>query len=324
MPSPSTTLATLRPEIAGSLEEFALAMDRNGFIGLNVLPVFETAIAAGIFGKIPIEQLLQNRDTARAPGSGYSRGKFTFTSDSYACEEHGAEEVVDDRESKMYTNYFDAEMVSAERARDVVLRNHERRVAAAIFDATTFTSQTAAVVNEWDDFGNATPINDVETAVQAIWARTGLWPNALIINRIVFRNLRNCDQVIDRIASQGSGSAVKAGDITAQQLARVFDLDKILIAGSPYNSAGEGVAATIAPVWSSEYAMIARLVTGNDIKEPGLGRTFHWSADGSQIGTTVESYREEGVRGEVIRARHDVDEKLIYTECGQLLSNITT
>lgn len=324
MPAPSSSLATLRPDLGGSLEEFSTAMDRLAFIGLRVLPVFETARQAGVFGKIPIEQLLANRDTERAPGSGYNRGQFQFTTDSYACEEHGAEEPVDDRESRMYADYFDAELVSTERARDVVLRNHERRVADAVFNATTFTSQTTSIVEEWDDYDSAVPIDDVETAVRAVWARCGLWPNSLIINRTVFRNLRQCEQIIDRIASSGAGMPTRAADITAAQLAAVFDLQNIIIAGGAYNASTEGQDVSISSIWSNEYAMVARIVTSNDIREPGLGRTFHWGEDGSQIGGTIESYRDETVRGDVIRCRHDVDEKLLVTEAAQLLDNVTT
>ena len=61
MPSPSTALATLRPDLGGSFEEFDLAMDRQGFIATRVLPVLEVAKASGVFGKIPIEQLLKVR-----------------------------------------------------------------------------------------------------------------------------------------------------------------------------------------------------------------------------------------------------------------------
>lgn len=324
MPSPSTSLATLRPDLAASLTEFDLASDRNGFIGLDVLPVMNVARQSGTYGRIPIEELLQNRETLRASGSGYSRGNWKFDDESYATREYGAEEPIDDREAAMYADYFDAEVVSAERARDVLLRNHERRIADAIFNATTFTSYTNAVTNEWDDYGNATPIDDIEAAVRLVWGRTGLWPNALIINRKVFRNLRNCEQVIDRINSQGAGNITRATDVTVQQLAAVFDLQRIVVGGSPKNTAGEGVAATIAPIWSDEYAMIARLVSGNDIREPGLGRTFHWGGDGSQIGGMIETYRDETDRSDIVRARHEVQNKILYTECGQLLSNITT
>jgi hypothetical protein len=60
------------------------------------------------------------------------------------------------------------------------------------------------------------------------------------------------------------------------------------------------------------------------MRDACIGRTFHWSQDGSSIGGTVESYRDERVRGDVIRVRHDVDEIVLYPQAGHLLSNVTT
>ncbi len=323
MPSPTSAPATLRPDLGGSMEEFDLAADREGFVGGQVLPVFETALQAGSFGKIPIAQLLQKRETRRAPGGGYSRGKFTFTPQTYACEEHGAEEPVDDREAKMYAQYFDAEVVAAGRAVDVVLRNREMRIAAAVFNATTFTSQTTSITNEWDDLSNAVPVTDVNTAVQAVWDRTGLWCNTLIINRKVFRNLRRCAQIIDAIKAQNFMD-VRAGNINAAHLATVFDLQQVLVAGSPKNTADDGLSVSISPIWSDEYAMVTRIARTNDIKEPCIGRTLHWGEDGSQIGAAIETYRDEVVRSDIVRARCDVDELLLHTEAAQLFDNVTT
>lgn len=321
MPSPTAALSTLRPDLGGSFMEFSTAMDRQGFIGHRALPVFETMKQSGPFGKIPIEQLLQSPDTARAPGSGYSRGKFTFGTDTYACEEHGFEEPVDDREAAMYSDYFVAEQISAERALDAVLRNAEQRIADLLFNATTFTPQT--VTNEWDDSANATPISDVETAVQAVYAASGLWPNALIINRKVFRNLRNVAEIIDRIKYSGHVDP-RAENITVEVLAQVFDLEMVLVAGGTKNTANEGATASLAPVWSDEYAMVARVARTRDIREPCVGRTFHWGEDGSSVGGTVETYRDETVRSEIVRVRHDVDEKTLLVEAAKLLDNITT
>jgi hypothetical protein len=327
MPSPTSSLATQRPDLATFLE-FDLASEDAGYIATQVLPVMSVASQAGNFGKIPLEQLLQQRQTLRAPGAGYARGNWTFDKATYATDEHGAEEPVDDREAKMYAEYFDAEQVSTMRAFSSVLRNAEQRVADAVFNATTWTgaSLTTAVTNEWDTnhTANAVPITDVEAAVNKVYDGSGLWPNALIINRKVFRNLRNLDQIVERINSEGAGNASKPSDITAEMLARVFDLDYVIVAGTSRNSAKEGQSATPVQIWSSEYAMICRIATGNDMREPCIGRTFHWSSDGSSIGGTVESYRDEVIRGNVIRVRHDVDEVILYPQAGHLLSNVTT
>jgi hypothetical protein len=325
MASPSSSLATLRPDLATFLE-FDLESEKAGYIATEVFPMIDVASMSGTFGKIPIEQLLQQRDTRRASGAGYARGQFTFTTATYACEEHGAEEPIDDREAEAYAEYFDAEQINTLRAFSAVLRNAEQRVADAVFNTTTWNGAalTTGITNEWDDAANATPATDVEAAVQKIYDNSGLWANALVINRKVFRNLRNCASIIDRINSAGAGSPSKASDVTVDMLKAVFDLDHIIVAGTSKNTAKEGQAATPAQIWSSEYAMVCKVATSVDMREPCIGRCFHWSADGSSIGGTVETYRDEPVRANIVRVRHDVDEMVLYPEAGHLLSNITT
>jgi hypothetical protein len=303
--------------------EYDHDMNARGFIGHRVAPVIESAQQAGTFGKIPIEELLKESDTKRAPGSGYSRGEFEFEPASFACEEHGHEEPVDDRQAKMYASYFNAEVIAATRARAAVQRNAEKRWAAAIFNATTFASYTTAITHEWDDATNAVPLTDVETAANAIWAASGLWPNALIVNRKVFRNLRNCAQIIDRVKYSGFMDT-RAGLITEAAIAQCFDLDHIIVAGGAKNSALEGQTASVASVWSDEYAMLCRVAETDDIQEPCIARTIHWGEDGSDAGGMMESYRDETVRSDIIRDRHDVDELIMHAASGHLFSNVTT
>ena len=107
-------------------------------------------------------------------------------------------------------------------------------------------------------------------------------------------------------------------------LSAVFDLPNIIVAGTSKNGAKEGQAASPTQIWSGEYAMVCKIASGPDMRDPCIGRTFHWSQDGSSIGGTVESYRDETVRGDVIRVRHQVAEVVLYPEAGHLLSNVTT
>jgi hypothetical protein len=327
MISQKSAIATLRPDLGGSMMEFDLEADRAGFIAHRVLPVLDVDLAGDTIPKIKLESLLQNRDTSRKPGTGYNRGDWEFDKDSYSTEEQGAEEPVDENTKRKYRHLFDAEMVCTNRAVDAVMRNAEKRVADLVFNATTWTGAalTTAVTKEWSksNLTTATPIADVNAARNKVWEGTGLWPNALILNKRVFNNLRTLDEIKEAIQSAGSGYPTRARDITAQQLAEVFDLDYILVAGGAKNTANEAQARSIASIWSDEYAMVTRICTTNDIQEPGLGRTFHWIEDGSEIDGLVEMYWEERVRSDIVRARHQVHEKLLYAACGHLLSNIT-
>lgn len=325
MPSPTSTLSTLRPDLA-EFQEFDIESEKKGYVALKVLPVVEAGLQSDNPGKVPLEALLFQADTKRNSGSGYNRGSYKFETFSYSTSENGWEEPIDARDEKRYRHILQVDRIANARAAGVVARNQEQRAAALVFNSTTWTGAalTTAPTNEWDDATNAVPITDVEAAVKKIYEGSGLWANALVINRQVFRNLRNCAQVIDRIESAGAGDATKATDITEQMLAAVFDLQYIIVAGASKNSANEGQAATPAQIWSGEYAMVCCVSNSADMRDPCIGRTFHWSEDGSIIGGTVEEYEEVQSRSRIIRVRHETDEVIMYPQAGHLLSNITT
>jgi hypothetical protein len=321
------TTALQRPDLGATLEEFDVMAASQGMIADQVAPAVDVAEPSMNIGKLPIEALLANRDTARAPGGKYARGDYEFEHFSFTTEEHGAEEPVDDKLRKVYARYFDAEVVATRRAQDVVLRNREKRVAALLFNATTWTGGNLFldVTNEWDDLANATPITDMLTAIEKVFTNSGLEPNALICNRFVLRNLMNCNQVVDRIKSAGFDDPKNISlPALAQLLFPAIPGARIIVSGAPKNTANPNKAASIARIWSNEYAMIARVASSNDVREACVARSFHYVEDGSELNGLVETYRDESVRSDIVRVRHETDELVMYKEAAFLLGNITT
>lgn len=318
-PTPESLIANLRPDIQGVFEEFGLEINQQRMIALQVMPIFDVDLQAGPWAKITLESLLKAAETARSTG-GYNSADFEFGEDTYSTKENGIKVPVDQRLRSIYSNLFDAEVVAARIARHIVMTNLEVRVAGKLFNAGTFTP--TAVANEWDDHAACTPIDDVEAGVQRLYDK-GVIANALVINWKVFRNLRHSEQIIERINSGGAGQASKPEDITVQMLATVFALDRVIVGGAQRNSAKEGQTGVLAPIWSNEYAAVTR-VTSGAIDDPGWGRTFHWDGDGSSPMGTLETYYSEDDRAEIVRCRMETEEKVIYPEAVELLSNITT
>lgn len=323
MPSPSASLATLRPDLGGSLEQFDLAADRAGFVGHRILPLFESAAKIGNYGRIPLAQLLQNRDTQRSPGSGYARGSFTFDPQTFACQEHGAEEPLDDDEAEIYASYFDAERIASQRAMDAVLRNAEKRVVSTVLDAAVWTGAplTTAAGTAWSTIATAVPVTDVEAACRKVFDGCGMWPNAIALSKKKFRDARRCAQVIDMSKGQ-SFQDVRPGNITAENLAVVFDLKHVFVAGSAKNTATEGQAAVAASIWDDTQAIVFKVAEGKDIKEPCLGRTIYFRGGSADENVIVEEYRDEAIRSNVYRARHDVAEKVLYIQASHRLTGL--
>ncbi|MEM8738953.1 MAG: hypothetical protein AAGG38_10825 [Planctomycetota bacterium] len=324
MPTPNAPISMLRPDIGDAFSEFDIDGNAGELIGYRVLPIFDVQLQRGTYPVIPVEDILQASKTARSNRSGYNMIDIGFEDAPYVCREHGLSSPVDDRLAMIYQNLFEQELETTRIVRHRVLIEAEKRVAAKVFDPAAFN--TTAVTNEWDKnhISDATPMRDVQAAKESVYARTGVWPNALIINRQVFQNLRLLDEIVDAIQSSGAGHATKLRDITADMLAQVFDLDMVLVAGGTQNLSNEGQAFSPGHVWSGDFAMVASVATSSAFSEVAIGRTLHWSEDGSEAGTTVETYRNEDLRRTVVRVRHDVDERLIYTDAGQLLTNVTT
>jgi len=325
--SPSTAITRL--ELGSTFEEFDLRMNQAGFIGASVLRPRMVGKNAADVGKIPLKVLLQSRSTRRAPGGGYARDNWEFEKYTYAVAEYGKEEPLDDAQLAIYGDIVDAERICADRAEDAVLNEFERDAAAAVYNTATWTgaSLTTAITNEWDDFTNATPINDVMSAINAVEVGSGLQANALVLNRKVFRNLMQCNQIVDRIKYTQTPTV----DQIRNALADLLGLRFIFVAGGLKNSANEGQAAAISRIWSDEYAMVCRVAESDDPREPCIGRTFIWDGDshaapgdGGRLAVLMEEYREEKLRGTVYRARNNRDIVTMYAQAGHLLSNLTT
>lgn len=320
MPAPSSSVATLRPELAGSFEEFSLAMNRQRMISLRVFTPIDVARASGQFGRIKLEELLQGGNTLRSPGGGYNRGDWTFEPANFATVEHGWEEPVDDNESQLYQDFFDAEMVSAARARNFVMQNQESRVAALSIGSGAISTTAGS---DWGVPATGVPITDVETAIQAVRTQSGLIANAAIMSWEAFRKARNTDQVVDRIKFWG-GQDPNPDAIDEQALAQALGIEEVIVSSMQENTAAEGQSPTIGDIWDVTRCLVCRVARTIDIREPCLGRVFHWSDDGSQIGGMMESYRDEPNRSDIVRVRHQVDEVQLYAAAAHIMTGITT
>src|SRR4030067_163304 len=175
LPRPTSTTAIQRPDLGAIAYEYLIDAPNRGFICLDLLPSFEVGEQSADYPVIPFEALLKIQSTARAPRGAYARGDYEFETGTYSCKENGWEEPVDDVERKLYRRFFDAEVVAALRATDIVLRSQEARVSAKVFNPANIT-QTSAVTVEWDTSATCTPREGVATAKEARPAAGGPQP----------------------------------------------------------------------------------------------------------------------------------------------------
>jgi hypothetical protein len=323
MPRPTSATTIQRPDLGALAYEYMMNAADRGFIGLELLPIFEVEEQSADYPVIPFEALLKLQSVSRAPRGGYPRGDYEFETATYSCKEYGWEEPIDDVERKLYRRFFDAEEVATMRATDILLRAQEARVAAMLFNTSNVTA-TGNVTTEWDISATCTPRADVAAAKEAMRAAGQPAPNVLVISAKVFNKLVLAKEVLDAFRYGATPFEVLPAQVKKQMLAQFFDVDKVLVGGAIKDSAKKGKAMSAADIWDDEYAGLFKVSSGGrDLREPCIGRTFLWTADSPQSVVT-ESYREEQTRSDIYRVRQHVDERFIFSGAGYLLGNIHT
>jgi hypothetical protein len=202
------------------------------------------------------------------------------------------------------------------------MRGQEKRIADATFNETNYTAN--AVSTEWDKYSaaSADPVGDVKDGIVAFKNQCGMTPDALLITFTSYHDISRCAKVQDLLKYTQPG--IDLNNLESPQLARLFGVSRVIVAGAIYDSAGMGQDATIADIWSYEYAALIKIGQGQDITQPCVGRTFLWTEDSPQ-NPIVEQYREENRRSDIFRVRHHVGEQLIQSKntSGTVVSNIS-
>lgn len=319
---PQTTAANrIDPVLSSAATEYFLNAADAGFIASRILPVFPTSERSGEFPIIPAKALLETPDTRRAPTGHYNRGSWEYEKDVFACKEFGFEEPIDDGDAKVFSRFSDvsAEEVAAIRTTGMLLRSREKRVADMIFNTSNFPVHNVAT--SWDDRLNCTPRANVMEGLKAVKDQTGLLPNVFVCSWNTFQNVIQSEEFKDWVKYTNS---VVTNEFESQRqiVARYFGVGGVLVGNAAYDSANKGLSVSATNIWSDSYAMLARVATSNyDLKEPCIGRTFLWEADTSDL-VVVDTYYSDEIRSVVVRARHYLDERLVFTGAGYLLGNL--
>lgn len=344
--SPSTAITRL--DLSIGYNEFSLLANLRKFIGLSVLPPLTVEQEGADFVRIVIKSLLTKvEDTSRAPGAGYVRDTFEWTKDSYALGEHGVEEQVDDATVEKYGDLVRVEQIAVMRAINRILQRLEFDVAAAVFNTATWTGAalTTAVPVPWTTAATADPLADIDAAHEKVSAGCGEDANTLVLTKKAFTALLRTTRIegllkydaSELLIALNSGQNQTATSEIVSGLKDLFQVDRILVGRGFKNTANAPQTPTLARQWDDTMAMLACVGTDGldgDLQspQPQIGRTIFSTKNGEPLpggddaglGSLIfDEYREENVRGGIIRPRNKRQVKILHVEAGHLLTGVT-
>jgi len=305
------------PWLAKAINQFV--PDADAYAAFKVAPTINSTGDIGTLPIVPRETLVADGSTTRrAPGSAYKRDALATEGLPYAVVGYGKEIPVPEEHIAQYGGIMNAMKVAAGKIKTAAFTDLEARMAAMIFNTTTWTGAGLYTDNSgapWDTAGSDI-VGQIDAAKEKIRVGTGMKPNALILSHTQWRNVVYKNTYIKGLMT---GLGIPTPDVIMNIVKELLQLDKIIVAGAVKNSAKEGQTASMADVWSDDYAMVARVANTNSPEENCVARTIQWSAMGSGTDMSTNIYKEPQTKSQVVQGDVYLDELVVDAPLGHLM-----
>lgn len=264
----------------------------------------DTFIADMVFPKMPVSKQtgkyyiydkanLRVDKTTRAAGAGANEVDFGLTTTTFACDDHALKSFVADEIQDQADAALNPLIDETEALTEKMMLDRESTLATMLADTAQVTQNaTLSGTSQWSDYSNSDPIADVRTARSTIHAATFKKPNTLILGKQVFDMLIEHPQIIERIKYS------QLGIVTAELLARVFQVEQVLVGEAGSNTAVEGQTDSLSYVWG-KHAWLAYIAPKVGVKTLTAGVTFTYGE------RQVKRWYEQDREGTYVRIGKD-------------------
>lgn len=207
----------------------------------------------------------------RAPGENTKRVQFGYSGSTYALVDYGLEgqvpiEVLQEGQNSVG---IDHSAMAIRKVSNIMALRLEKQAADIARTAATYPAGnkvTLSGTGQWSDFsGTSQPIQNIETAKEAVRAAVGKRPNTVVMGAQVMSKLRQHPVVVDRMKYTGRDVA------TAEILAALFGVERVLVGDAIFASD----AGVFSDVWGKDVVIAyTELASVGDMGAPTYGYTY--------------------------------------------------
>lgn len=267
-------------------------LQRGGFLADTIFPVVPVQNESNKYYKFAADVFRTARAKKRAPGAPPAKGGYSPTTATYTVDRDAYAHAIPDPIRANADAVLNLDRESTEFVTSSLMLTIEANFVSSFWTTGVWTgSSTGSDITPgttWDDV-SSTPIEDVQTQIRAMEQNTGYMPNVLALGRKVYDNLLRHPDIVDLL--KGGATTGTPAVANAQLLARIFGVDRVVVARASQNTASEGQAATYGFVAGSTNALLAYAAPSPGIMVPSAGYTFAWMATGNNMGIQVKRYR---------------------------------
>ena len=317
MPQPTSNQVHINQPLTNV--SIAYIQEQQNFIADQVFPLISVQKQSDRYFKYLRDNWFKSEARKRAPGTESAGSGFEIdNTPSYFADVYSVHKDIDDQIRANADQPLDMDRDATEWVTQQLLLRREKIWANNYFTDNIWgteyqgvsASPSAGEFLQWDN-ANSTPIEDITDAGVQVAQLTGFRPNVLVLSPFVFNTLKNHADILDRIKYTQSGM------VTADILASLFEVDRVVVAYGVENVAEEGADGDFNFIMGN-HALLAYANPTPSILQPSAGYTFAWEGllGAGQAGNRIRTFRMEHLSADRVEGDLAMDMKLVAEDLG--------
>lgn len=303
--------------------------DPSKYISADAFPVVPVNKQTGLYAEFDRGDFLRDEAQIRTPGAKVAMGGYRVTTtSSYLCDVYGYGKRVADQDRDNSDDPFKPDIDAGKWLTQKRRLKEEVAWTTAFFTTSVWTGSTTGtdLVAGTDFVAFDDPASDIigqfDDQSEEIESNTGQTPNTLCVNRRGWNAIKNHPDIVDRL--KGMGSPERPAIANQANVAAILELDRVLIARAPQNTAAEGATVTTDYI-AGNHALLCYAAPSPSLDAPSAGYTFRWTPqDGGMGGGIVETYREDDRKSDRHEIQFAFQHKVVSAICGAFFSTVVS
>jgi hypothetical protein len=306
------------------------AQEESSFISGQVFPNLPVQKKSDFYLIFPRDYFFRDDMGIRPIGGRPKRTGYEIEHGSYNAEEWSLEHAIDDRERENADEPINPDLRGTELLTEKGLIHRDREWAEHFFVESKWSVDWEGVAKASEEketstehkfvkFSNYTegePIKFMDRRATEMKETTGRRPNVLVLGANVYVALKNHPSIVERIKYTINPPAV----VTTGILASLFDVERVLVAESIYNTAAEGETLKAEFISNPKAMLLCYAAPAPSITIPSAGYTFAWTGllpgVSNAWGGVIYKGREDLAHTDILQIRATYDMQITSKPLG--------
>lgn len=311
---PQPTSAQVHIDQALTNVSTAYQQSDDQFIATKVFPIVPVEKQSGKYFTYTKADWLRDEAKPRADASESAGSGYGMSTASYSCDVFALHKDIGEQARANADAGIDLERDATRFITQRMMLRMEIQFVSDVFGTSIWgTDQT--LTSLWSDYTGSDPIGDVEAQKRIILSNTGQKPNTLVLGYDTFIQLKSHPDIVDRIKYTTS---VNGRVVTAELLAAMFDVERVLVASAIKNTAVEGETASYSFVFGKS-ALLLYVAPNPGLLTPSAGYTLVWRGVDYGMGRNnigIKRYDIQTMNATRVEGQIAFDNKIVGTDLG--------